>query len=273
MWNYEKVDRTAYRVSNVDSNFGSKISWIKILSSLPAFPTMRFSSLVLVLALTCMQAQSQDPVKQLRGAKEPDLPADSKQETAAESPANDPAEKPANPDDTGVAKEVETETPESQAPEQGETDPAEADVGVPTKEIPAKPSGKDHADPHDTRVPAKEDAEEPLDGEWEVDSMREGPEPMEWEWVPYGYVMEGPPESWEGEEGDWDDDEMEPQEMATSGRDARSFVAWGGRRWGHRGWGGRRWGRGWGRGWGGRGWGRGWGGRRWGRGWGHRGWR
>ena len=231
---------------------------------------MRFSSLVLVLALTRMQAQSQDPVKQLRGAKEPDLPADSKQETAAESPANDPAEKPANPDDAGVAKEVETETPESQAPDQGETDPAEADVGVPTKEIPAKPSGKDHADPHGTRVPAKEDAEEPLDGEWEVDSMREGPEPMEWEWVPYGYVMEGPPESWEGEEGDWDDDEMEPQEMATSGPDARSFVAWGGRRWGHRGWGGRRWGH---RGWGGRRWGRGWGGRRWGRGWGHRGWR
>ena len=147
-----------------------------------------------------------------------------------------------------------------------------------------------------------EEAEEPLEGEGEVDEAMRGPEPMEFEWVPYTYAMEGPPQLWEGDEGsegDWDDD-VKAQELdatpESSEPDARSFVAWrGGRRWGHRGWGGR-WGhRGWGRGWGrsfvawrggrrwghrglGRGWGRGWGhrgwgGRGWGRGRGHRGWR
>ena len=263
---------------------------------------MRLTSIVLVLALTCIPAQSQDPVKQLRGAKEPEskatapeLPdANSKETgTAAELPANAPANvpaapnPPANPDDIGVPeKEAETQTVESPASEQGETaDPAEAsDIGVPTKEIPAKQDGKGHADVHGTRVPAEEDAEEPLEGEGEVDEAMRGPEPMEFEWVPYTYAMEGPPQPWEGDEGsegDWDDEAQELDATPESSEpDARSFVAWrGGRRWGHRGWGGR-WGhRGWGRGWGrsfvawrgGRRWGhRGWGRGR-GRGWGHRG--
>ena len=242
---------------------------------------MRLTSIVLVLALTCIPAQSQDPVKQLRGAKEPEskataaeLPdANSETETAAELPANAPANvpaapnPPANPDDIGVPeKEAETQTVESPASEQGETaDPAEAnDIGVPTKETPAKQDGKGHA----TRVPPEEDGEEPLDGEWEwsdVSSMRGGA-PWDWGWgdvdemrgpvpwvVPYAYTMRTGPHPWED---GWDDDGYQPQAIdALSGPfDARSFVAWrrgrgGGRRWGRRGGGrrgrGRRGGRGW----------------------------
>lgn len=200
---------------------------------------MRLSSLALVLALTCIQVQSQDVEKQLRGAKKPesnastaDLPADSRErDTAAGSRANDPTK------DT----EYGVQTPSMVQTMDPPKDPdVPNDIGVPEKEVPA--DGTREKDADGTRLPV-----EPLD-EWEDDAVGEGPEPMEWVWVPYRYVTEGP-EEFEGR-----DDEIQQEILP---RDVRSFVAWHGgrgggragpRHFGPRGW-RRRWVRRWGRRW------------------------
>ena len=183
------------------------------------FFIMRLSSIVLILALTCVPAYGEDQVKNLRGeskASPSNLPeaVDSKS-TEAKTPEGEP--------ETPVAKEVETNKPESPASKEDETaDP----IGVPTKEVEPPQVPKHHA-PEDARK---------VDGP----APQFGPENGEWVWVPYA-AMEGPPQAWEGDFDDADDmgEAMTEADTDDMPEDARSFVAW------HR---GRGWGRGWGRG-------------------------
>ena len=178
---------------------------------------MRLSSIVLILALTCVPAYGEDQVKNLRGeskASPANLPeaVDSKS-TEAETPEGDP--------ETPVAKEVETNKPESPASKEDETaDP----IGVPTKEVEPPQVPKHHA---------REDA-----GKVDGPAPQFGPEDGEWVWVPYA-AMEGPPQAWEGDFEDADMGEaMTEADTDDLPEDARSFVAWRGRGWGRRG----RWG-------------------------------
>ena len=263
---------------------------------------MRLLSAV-ILALTCILIHGQDQVSSLRGNNDAESKA---------SPANLPealdskgeAETQKEPaPEAAVAKEIETEHPESQASGQGETaDP----IGVPTKEVEPPQVPKHHANAH---ARAEEDelyGPAPYEMGW-------GPEDGEWVWVPY--AMEGPPRpragDWDDDDeddhrpwgGDWDDDDDEDHHRPRGGdwdddmkgsnpakseppAGARSFVGqrngkggkWG--KWGKWGKGGRD-GRRRGGGWGGGGWGGdgrrrrggGWGGGGWGGGgWGGGGW-